>query len=286
MIARTRPGRVLGRQKAAAACDAMLVLGMLATAVGVMSMALLAQAIRAAFVLAGNVWTPWASALAADDVAGHCEFGVGKLERAGALAIAGGTVMAGLWIAGAALEHILVGGRTGDRLEFALAATVNAVYGARWLLPRLSRPSTFAAGENGILQWRLAIAMQSGLTLAALAPDGAAALVIDALLALAVSLAMLGSELVTMRSRGVGHDKVLEVIVDPADERADHACWRIERARLAAERAVPGLRVSMHWSPPSRDAGIDVSAANRRRRAGARLIGRLQAAMSPACPAR
>ena len=179
--------------------DAILLLAMLIVALGSGSLTLLGEVIRSTLIMMTGVLPFVVLAEAARDGGRRYEFGVGKLEQAGNMAIALALAVAGLWLASSAFHLILVGKSEMDLFGLALAATVNAVYTIRagssvWAHLIAKAVNEQPTDEVPLLvptaRFLSLLIVQTALTVAALARDPAIALAVDCLGAIFVALLM------------------------------------------------------------------------------------------------
>ncbi|MFO1049716.1 MAG: hypothetical protein U1E52_17685 [Geminicoccaceae bacterium] len=250
-------------------------------------MTLLAEACRRGIGWAWTGWDAWSHRHGQRATASY-EYGAAKLGHAGGLLVAVAGMAVGLWIAGLAIERLLVGSDLGQR-ALAVAAVASAPLGARAALAR----RWGARGRPMNASLAIPMLVPFGLTVAALAPDRVIAVTVDALLACALSSVVIAraigdacaavrdmidhplppdeeqrlagllrasgiepGELLSVRSRRAGRQLILEALIDPHDILVDDAWPRIERARALVERQTPGLSVAMHWAPAAGTAPL------------------------------
>jgi divalent metal cation (Fe/Co/Zn/Cd) transporter len=179
--------------------EVILLLAMLIVAVGSGSLTLLGETIRSTLIMMTGVWYFVVLAKAARHAGQRYQFGTGKLEQAGNVAIALALAAAGLWLASRAFALIAVGKSEAEPFALALAATANAAHTVRtgfsvWARsaakagngqPTYGVPSPVSSSRFVSL-----LIVQTALTVAAVARDPEVGLAADCLGAIFVGLLM------------------------------------------------------------------------------------------------
>ena len=190
--------------------DAGLVLLLLAGVLASGSLTLLAEAWRSGLTLVRELWS--ATIGHKTDRAGwqHYEFGVGKLEQAGNLAVALAFLVAGLWLAGQAAGAMAAGAAGPAPFALAIAAAAYAVVTLRAGLRLLALRAAAATRESLAVEARgfaALLLVQLALTVAVLSKDPLVALGADLLGAAFIGL--------RMALRGIG--LLWHAVSDPID---------------------------------------------------------------------
>jgi divalent metal cation (Fe/Co/Zn/Cd) transporter len=255
-----RADRAAARSAFAAASpiEVILLLAMLVVAVGSGSLTLLGETIQSILITATRVWPAVALARMAGGARQHYEFGAGKLEQAGNMAIALALAAAGLWLASRAFPLITVGKSDTEPLGLALAATVNALYTVRigcslWarmiVNARDEQPIPGVPSRAGISRFASLLFVQAALTVAAFAKDQGVAVAADCLGAIVVGLLM------TTAGVRMLWQAVLDLIDHPLRSRSEQAI-----AQLLLEQGVhPEELVDMRSRRSGRDVFVELT---------------------------
>ena len=244
------PSRRLSRR---ASFDAALLLAMLVVAIAGGSLALLAESVRSLLISMAAAWSSVLRAGTRDPARRRYEFGIGKLEQAGDLAIALLLVAAGLWFAAWAIGALMAGRSGAQPFGLALAATLNAVHTMRVGALLLGRRGAGAADEQptpgapaptGVPRLLSLLAVQAMLTTAALARDPAVALIADNLGAIFVGLLMTAA----------GVRMLFEALLD----LIDHPLRTSDEAAIARVLLDEGIQPEELIGMRSRRAGRDL----------------------------
>ncbi|NIA72475.1 hypothetical protein HBA54_28200 [Pelagibius litoralis] len=219
----------------------------------------------------------------------HYEFGVEKLAQAWTLAIALAMIIAGLWIAGLALDLIVTGESQTTSGGLALAAVTLALVTLRSGLQMLP----FAQPKPRAFRFASLLVMQSMITLAALADDPSIALLADSFGAAFVALLMTAAgarlfstaavdlvdhplnrkseayiaellleagveeeELLDLRTRRSGRDIFVELTINPSRAGSfEEARQRMGQLRRALAEQRDDLDVAIRLRAPGADSG-------------------------------
>jgi divalent metal cation (Fe/Co/Zn/Cd) transporter len=225
------------------------------------SLAFFAETIRNAIFLAAAIWSAAAYRKGtSSDFGARFEFGFGKVEQVGNLALALTLMTAGLWIGSQAVATMVDGAYTMPRFGMALAATAN---GAILCLIIARERSDRAPADRGgwqsiLVAWRpsrsrglvFAIAIQTILTVAALVHDPASMEFADGVGAVLVCTLMTGLGIAMFVEAGIDmidhplplHSKISGLLIG-------HGIHETEIAAICSRRAGRHMFIELTLDP-------------------------------------